>query len=196
MCSLLHDQTQKMMGDPSPVPMGLRVCGSGIATAVPPSSILLWISFQQSAWGVSHNKLDGVGGTHFLWGCGSDFIATICIFALIINISLLGMGACITTAVPLSSTTKPKYMEGVTSDSGIATAVPPSPSQGSIIPLCTVALGFQQGIRGKVHPAPVTVKCNSGLHCNHCVLSPLYFQQVQCVVGAPYSGDCLSNMPT
>ena len=108
-----------------------------IATAVPP---------------LLHDQTQKYGGPIVLypvpvWLRGVALTPTfiVTIFALIVSTTLLGMGAlsscgavtwaCIATAVPISSSTRPKYMEGVTCDSGISTVVPPYPSPGSNIPL-------------------------------------------------------------
>ena len=82
----------KLWGNPSIVSVGLR----GVALAsqlLCPSSMLLWISFQQGIWRWSHYKFEGVEGTHLLWGCDSDFHSNH--FALIIITSLLrAPGSC------------------------------------------------------------------------------------------------------
>ena len=46
-------------------------CGSGIATAVSLLYVVVdKLSARCTSW--SHYKLDGVGGTHFLWACDSS----------------------------------------------------------------------------------------------------------------------------
>ena len=73
--------------------------------------------------------------------------------------------------------TRPKYMEGVTGDSGIATAVPPPLSPGSNIPMCTFADAL--ATRNMAEGAPIPSNCEVVTRayiaitvcCRHCALN-------------------------
>ena len=66
------------MRKPIPVPVGLRACGSGLSNAVPPFSILLWISFYNLYRDVIITSLMG-SGTHFLWTSYSGLHCNCCV---------------------------------------------------------------------------------------------------------------------